>query len=299
MVGEDEDYTINAEGCVDVPPAPSPLDRIGGVLATARYGGNKFPLIFPRGVSAFLARPQEHGAALSVHLDPALPLPCFTLVPTAAASRFHLLLTGYQRLRRPYKKDTKTKPDVFVTPHFLLIPQEHGVSEKAFKYTFVASTSPSIWASCSMVVLRAAADVHDTGGGGSGGDSGDGVPSWPGDLDDVSDRSVRQVYSHVRACYPASSGMERLVFNDMLTTIALDKPTLGALSLNQVRLHTWLKAVQAAKFRAQWGSDAFWGWAKVRATLESVLVRHDGSDDDDDDSNDVGLVRDFAQHALR
>ena len=296
LLGDDEDYAVDDEGYVIVPPSPSPLSSDSGALATMRYDIDKFPL----GVSAFLARKQEHehdkhGVALDAHFKHEVP--CYKMVPTAAASKFHLLLTEYQRLRKPYnKKATKLMSDVFVTPHFLLVPRDR-VSVADFKSSFAAAASPEIWESCSSVVVRGASEVYVGGDGGSGGSDGDGVPAWPGDLDDVSDRSVRQMYSHVLASYPASSGMERLVFNDILTTIALDKSTLNALSYNQPRLRTWLGAVHAAQSRAPHGSDAFWAWAKVEASLESVLVRDDdddGGDDANDDASDGGhleLVR--------
>jgi hypothetical protein len=58
---------------------------------------------------------------------------------------------------------------VFVTPHFVLLPRQPGVSEGAFKAMFVASSTSTLWEACKLVVMRGAADVGGAdGGSGSG-----------------------------------------------------------------------------------------------------------------------------------
>ena len=263
------DYTINGVGDVIVPPAPSP--KSGDMLAIGHYRGgyNNFPL----GVSAFLVRAQSgHGVAHSTHLQ--LDLPCFTLMPTTEVeSQFRLLLTHYLRLSQHSK--VGYKPEVCYTPHFSLVPQQ-SCSVAAFEALFVAKEAPMIWEQCSSFVIRGAADQREVRDAEIGEDDGSGVPAWPVDLNGVDDRDVRFMYIHVRACYPSLVGMERLIFNDMLTTIALDKPTLYELSFNHARLRAWFHAVKAVISRVPQKSREFWSWAHVEGSLESLLIQDDG-----------------------
>jgi hypothetical protein len=73
----------------------------------------------------------------------------------------------------------------------------------------------------------------------------DAPPVADDDLDHVDDAAVRDVYAAAVAAYPSTHGMDRMHLNDLLTTIALDKPSLASLR-RRGALRYWLWALRSA-----------------------------------------------------
>lgn len=68
------------------------------------------------------------------------------------------------------------------------------------------------------------------------------------DLARVTDPKVRLIYWSAHEAYPTSTGMTRLLLNDIMTSIASESPTLADLGKPSCRLRTmdWFIALQSA-----------------------------------------------------
>lgn len=223
--------------------SPADLSFALGLSTINGYGaGGAFAAPMPPGLSCFIPSPGSppHGVPhsdmwVADPTDPDAPR-CSVLV--RLDDDFGILHDFNMKLRQRSGKRHNAA-------HFVVFPRVCGLTPVAFA---ACVQNGANWLPCSM---RAAATGAVGFGDGPDPDADGGfekgIPCGTGDLDGVLDTRVRLLYILARELYPVSSGMARLLWNDLMTCITEEKPgNVSALCADRAHATAWYWALQAA-----------------------------------------------------